>query len=196
MRPQKWQLLSVVVIGVLVFFLSIPSSDNSIRGIYDGNNKSEVLKEFPPLTGILYSVQEYQTNQFAVKLSPFAYFVFALFWVLFDGVSLLLFGWIPAFFARLHKWFRVSIGILLSVIFVPALLFTILSLLNGSETFHMFTDFGIHRYHSFGIDLSGAIITMLRMPIWTIFLAVPNVILLIVCILKGKDSWFMQSIHN
>lgn len=196
MQVRKWQLLSVAIIGTLVFFWSIPASNNSASGVYGGDSRAEILKDFPPLAGFLYSVQEERAHEFSIELSPLAYFIFALFWALLNGVSLPFFSWIPIFFARPHEWLRASIGIVLSVVLVPVFFYAVITLLSGYEMFRMFTDFGVHREYGFGIGLSGIFIDILRTPLWTLLLSMPNIILLVICIVRGKGSWLMRTIRH
>lgn len=194
MKICKWQILSIIIVSTLVFLGSLSGIDNSIRGEYGGKSGFKVLREFNSLAVLLYSAEEIRPNQYAVEVSPTAYFFLPLFWAIFDGILVLLFSFIPHFFARPRKWSTASIGILLSIILVPSILFAVLSFLNEFETFRMFTDFGIHAYHGFGIDLGGALTNSLRVLSWTVFLSVPNVILLIICISKGKDGLLMQRV--
>lgn len=184
----------MVSVGIIVLLLSIRALDNSISGIYDGNSAWGVLNHFSIFAWLLYSATQYQPGQFVVDISPQAYLVLPLFWLLFDGIIIMtFFYWIPSFCARLNGWSRVGAGTLLSVIFVPAVFFGILTFLSNFEWFRMFTDFGIHVYHGLGIDLGGSITEMIRVPFWTFLLSVPNVILLIICFARGKDSSLVRT---
>lgn len=178
MKIRKWQIVSVVIVTILVFPLSIFGSDNSARGVYGGADKSDALSGFPPLANFLYSADEIRENQYDIQLSPFAPLIFTLFWALFDAALVFVLGSLPFLFTRPYTRFRAIFNILLTLVLVPSILFTILTLLNNVETFRMFADFGIHR-GGFGMDLSSALTDLLRVPFWTSLLALPNVVLLI-----------------
>lgn len=157
---------------------------------FESNGKMLVFQTSDSVKAFAQKLSSIPT-QFVINISPLAYLIIPLFWILVDGVFILLVSWIPAFFSRPRKWFLVSLGILLAIIVVPTILFLLLTPIMNMDAFKMFTEFGLHEQHGlFNISLTPADMPP-ALP-WVIFLAIPNIILLIVCIAKGKDGSLMR----